>query len=808
MSPQTPVKVRTDKLSRPFKADALRQHIETAIDSRTFQTFSLVDDQGPMPTPLDTATTEKCSSYIKEITEIAKSEKDLYKPVTKLLTEISRFVHARPSTKPLNSVLTDKSSLIMFIIRANSVQDADDGEVIRPDIVGVEADADEVADYLDKNRLPNRLSSLRWSQLVSVGEIKLSAMPEKSNQEDLVQLLSYVWCTNRYQPNRFLQTAIMAYKTGFFTLQCLPDSATFSWNHSYDNHHALFQYIYALYYPESGANLQPCQFTNLKPIQPPKITTAAIGLKPSFNYAVRDVEYSVFDLFHGSGFSRQVYVGLGATATRSTGIPKVIVLKVYCRDVTRRFREEEILQEIHKDGYLPGVPRISKDASERPFQFPGHKDHTREACMVPLTTTGESLSKCKDVLQFLKAMYDLTEVHRVLVETKGILHRDISWANILINYQHFEGPDEIDLNIPFIDRILNQRVPKVQVLLTDFDNAMKIHGTGHRHAPDEAKLAEQRGITGTPAFIAEVLAHPSLSVELFPFQRLETLNDTIPHPRTDRDSSDKQFFQQVATYKRLDDEHVSHQAIHDAESIFWVIVFFMVRANPKGSESYKNIEMRSETFEAIAEHEIGKLRSARGAHFERFTEKRWAKMLPDKLAGFSATLHELWRYFSFPWYGIQVPPEHQFHAHNFLQRLLFREIKRLIHMADSIELELAPLPVYSSLSGIQRSATLGPSLRLLSQQKPQTEDNSEAPPAKRMRREHQQSRAYHDEGALSTAADVPTDEAHGIQSYEISPSILADRALRKVVQDVRASVDLQKLWFTAEPKPRFPIHPL
>ncbi|KAF8519967.1 hypothetical protein JB92DRAFT_3141597 [Gautieria morchelliformis] len=767
MSPQTPVKVRTDKLSRPFKADALRQHIETAIDSRTFQTFSLVDDQGPMPTPLDTATTEKCSSYIKEITEIAKSEKDLYKPVTKLLTEISRFVHARPSTKPLNSVLTDKSSLIMFIIRANSVQDADDGEVIRPDIVGVEADADEVADYLDKNRLPNRLSSLRWSQLVSVGEIKLSAMPEKSNQEDLVQLLSYVWCTNRYQPNRFLHTAIMAYKTGFFTLQCLPDSATFSWNHSYDNHHALFQYIYALYYPESGANLQPCQFTNLKPIQPPKITTAAIGLKPSFNYAVRDVEYSVFDLFHGSGFSRQVYVGLGATATRSTGIPKVIVLKVYCRDVTRRFREEEILQEIHKDGYLPGVPRISKDASERPFQFPGHKDHTREACMVPLTTTGESLSKCKDVLQFLKAMYDLTEVHRVLVETKGILHRDISWANILINYQHFEGPDEIDLNIPFIDRILNQRVPKVQVLLTDFDNAMKIHGTGHRHAPDEAKLAEQRGITGTPAFIAEVLAHPSLSVELFPFQRLETLNDTIPHPRTDRDSSDKQFFQQVATYKRLENKHVSHQAIHDAESIFWVIVFFMVRANPKGSDSYKNIECSTLR---VLRGGVG--RDASGKTIRIFCDTSRALAL------------------------LFVP-----------LRLLFREIKRLIHMADSIELELAPLPVYSSLSGIQRSATLGPSLRLLSQQKPQTEDNSEAPPAKRMRREHQQSRAYHDEGALSTAADVPTDEAHGIQSYEISPSILADRALRKVVQDVRASVDLQKLWFTAEPKPRFPIHP-
>ncbi|KAF8484145.1 hypothetical protein JB92DRAFT_3148906 [Gautieria morchelliformis] len=315
------------------------------------------------------------------------------------------------------------------------------------------------------------------------------------------------------------------------------------------------------------------------------------------------------------------------------------------------------------------------------------------------------------------------------------------------------------------------------------------------------KPDEHRGITGTPAFLAEVLAHPSFSVELFPFQRLEKLNDTIPHPQTDRDSSDKQFFQQVATYERLDDEHVSHQAIHDAESIFWVIVFFMVRANPKGSDSYKNICMRSETFDAIAAHEIGSLGSTRGSHFEHFTEKRWEKMLPEKLAGFSATLHELWCYFSFPWHGIEVSPEHQFHAHNFLQRLLFREIRRLTNMADSIELELVPLPVHSSLSGAQRSATLGPSLHLLSQQKPQTEDNSEAPPAKRMRREHQQSRGYHDDGALSTAADVPTDEAHGIRSYEISPSIVADHAIRKVIQDVRASAD-------GESKPSFPIHPI
>ncbi|KAF8477881.1 hypothetical protein JB92DRAFT_3049550 [Gautieria morchelliformis] len=429
--------------------------------------------------------------------------------------------------------------------------------------------------------------------------------------------------------------------------------------------------------------------------------------------------------------------------------------------------------------------------------------------MLHLTTTGESLSKCKDVLQFLKAMYDLTEVHRILVEKKGILHRDISWANILINHKHFEGLDEGDLEYPFIDSILKKPVPRVQVLLADFDNAMIIGGAGKKRAPDGTEPDEQRGITGTPAFIADVLARPSLPPVKHIFcQDMQDLSDAItPHPQTDRVSSDMEFFKELAGYKRLKDEHVSHQAIHDAESIFWVIVFFMVRANPKGSDSHKNIRMRSETFDAIVAHEIGVHMSTRGSHFQRFGQKHWAEMLPEKLAGFSATLHQLWEYFSFPWHGIQVPAEHQFHAHNLLQRLLFREIRRLTEMEDSIALELVPLPVRSRLAGTQRTGTLGNSM-LLPQKRPQTEDSSEAPLAKRRKSGQSWGRdgdVRLSDGAHSTVAHVLTDEAHGMRSYEIPPSIVADDGIRKVIQDVRTSVDIQKLWFTGESSPGFTI---
>ena len=419
MSPQTPLNPRADKLSRPFKRDALHQHIKNALITKTFQVINS-DLTMEARFELDDITSESCSSYVNTILAVDKLEKKLYKPVTKLLTQISRFVHSMQYKKPLTSALPTENSLLMFIILTSSVQDADDGELIRPDIVGVEATAEEVTKYLENDVLPDRLSSLRWSQLVSVGEIKLAQMPKDHNKHDLVQVLSYLWCTNHYQPNRFVHTAILAYKTGFATLQCRPDSMIVSPCHPYSHYDALVKYVYAVYYPGCReSTTQPFEFTNLRPIQSisdePKTKTSATALKPSFKYNVQGdnetAEYSVFDLFHGSGFSRQVYVGLGATATRSTIFPQAIVLKVYCRDLARRFREEDILEKIHKGGYLPGVPRISNETSEQSFLLPGNDslDPVREACMISLTTTGESLSKCKDVLQFLKVMYDLTE---------------------------------------------------------------------------------------------------------------------------------------------------------------------------------------------------------------------------------------------------------------------------------------------------------------------------------------------------------------------------------------------------------------
>ena len=49
---------------------------------------------------------------------------------------------------------------------------------------------------------------------------------------------------------------------------------------------------------------------------------------------------------------------------------------------------------------------------------------------------------------------------------KGVLHCDISWANVLINHNHFEGHDEGDQGFHFIDNILKKTVSYISFFLS------------------------------------------------------------------------------------------------------------------------------------------------------------------------------------------------------------------------------------------------------------------------------------------------------------------------------------------------------
>jgi hypothetical protein len=238
---------------------------------------------------------------------------------------------------------------------------------------------------------------------------------------------------------------------------------------------------------------------------------------------------------------------------------------------------------------------------------------------------------------------------------------------------------------------------------------------------------------GTPAFIADILAHP-FAPDRIKFQNLEDLISTIPeHPVLERKHSDVDFFKELSGYSQLNNEHVSHQPIHDAESIFWVIVFFMTRANPRGSDGQKSIDIRSQVFDGLVGNVIGNVLSARAT----ITRVKWATVLPEEMKLLSGTLESLMKYFSLHWHGIEVPPPHRFHAHNFLQRLLFQEIERLSNKGP-IELELVPLPIISELKLTQISNYLKSTLPFQTLKRPLPEDNGGVTDGKRRKHQHSQ----------------------------------------------------------------------
>ena len=240
---------------------------------------------------------------------------------------------------------------------------------------------------------------------------------------------------------------------------------------------------------------------------------------------------------------------------------------------------------------------------------------------------------------------------------------------------------------------------------------------------------------GTPAFIAEIIAHPPVEEPDYSgFQRLEGLNRTTPpHPVPERECSDVDFFKELSGYSELNNRHVSHQPIHDAESIFWVIVFFMTRANPKGSDSQKSIDIRSQVFDCLVGNVIGSLARSRGPIVH--SEVVWADVLPEEMKGYSGIIRNLSRYFSVPWHGKEVPHPHRFHAHNFLQRLLYQEIKRL-NNKDSIELDLVPLPIRSKLKLTQITNHLKSGFQ--TQKRSLPEDNGRVTDGKRRKHQHSQ----------------------------------------------------------------------
>jgi hypothetical protein len=191
--------------------------------------------------------------------------------------------------------------------------------------------------------------------------------------------------------------------------------------------------------------------------------------------------YQLFDLHRGLGYHRNAYVGIGVRS----GIDGELnpadckVIKHYWHDMGRHFNKLEILERIHspsskKKLCTTGIVRVDLQESMelgKGTTLTLGQLVERQSVLLVMKTLGKALATCPLVMKFLKVMYDLVEgkqrvwlglrgssmqlVHRMLVEEHDILHRDISWTNVLIDTIQLGGDNHDDFcGHPFIDAIL------------------------------------------------------------------------------------------------------------------------------------------------------------------------------------------------------------------------------------------------------------------------------------------------------------------------------------------------------------------
>ena len=368
------------------------------------------------------------------------------------------------------------------------------GEPYRQDIIVVNAQPDELDRFLDGKQAMDCLPSefthheggklkprVHYSDIQMVGEVKTHVAPE-SPFEDAVQVLKYLFTVSRYQPQHASHIGILVYHDGFFIIDYYPDQAFFSKLFKWEEKVTAWEALRSAIADIRSRPFTTKQFAPIKSSDRQSLSRLQFSLSGDFTSEAQ--VYQLFDLHRGLGYHRNAYVGIGVRSIDGELNPADSkVIKHYWHDMGRRFNELEILKRIYspsskKKLCTAGIVRVdlqeSMELGKGDTPSLGQSVTVeRQSILLVMKTLGKALATCSSVMKFLKVMYDLVEgkqhvwwlqglrgllmwsVHRMLVEEHDILHRDISWTNVLINAIHLGGDNHDDFcGRPFIDAIL------------------------------------------------------------------------------------------------------------------------------------------------------------------------------------------------------------------------------------------------------------------------------------------------------------------------------------------------------------------
>ncbi|GJJ11348.1 hypothetical protein Clacol_005580 [Clathrus columnatus] len=590
-----------------------------------------------------------------------------------------------------------------------------------------------------------------WSTLESTVEVK------KGRRWDRSQAIDYIETLLQYRPDKVYALGMSCNQQSYqfyYADACIQKSSPiFHWKNGLDAFIQFVHTLHQLYKEDTGRDKS---YTLHNVIWQQKGILASPRWRVSFNEKTNEVQR----MLARRGTGRRTWIGIGreieesSTVVNTSEKDRIRVVKDIWRDTSRRFKENQILTQIHEDGYVAGVTRhIHISAGTVDELSVGDINGNRVKERVVMGSTGLRLSACESVLEFLKVMYDLVETHEQLVVKRRVLHRDISWYNVLCQAEHFIGDDNVT-DPPTIGKLLRKEGKEREplCLLTDFDNASLM-------TDNNAVVAAQR--TGTPMFIACELSYGSLADNLMraanvvftPNQfslegkALEAYLEIYGQERY----NDYEFWLQSIVSKsektKLDsatNEIGLHRPIHDMESVYWLILWFIIKALPTGV----NLELERDNHHFLEGLMLSRRIGLTGQAFSivpflRSTEENWKGLLNPVYEPLVGMLFNMSQYICMRW--LEFPEVIPWHPHEAFKRLLLKEIIRMTDGNCPIPIK-GPRPpskkVSDKLSGTSSSQVLsqpGPSIPELqpagSQKRPHSESPDHSRPFKKPRTE-------------------------------------------------------------------------
>ncbi|KAH9903400.1 hypothetical protein C8Q73DRAFT_751310 [Cubamyces lactineus] len=611
------------------------------------------------------------------------SEQKLYEPAASLLTTISKAIltHLQKAKKvdrdqrPIVFYDHHRHALTHFPIPGRP-EDS-------PDIVGV---FEEPYGY-EQREDDGTYRDIPYHRVETVVEAK--AIYGKDGK---AQATRYAYKIQQARPDRPGYYVLSVKPKYFQVIYSSPLKPVASEHTRWTDLTALCAYVYSLYDPPEDHILQDRTVCWVEK------GDKRFG-RPSWTVRTEGKVYAAADLaFVGDPWGRRTTI----LRIERRGQPTVVIKEAYI-DCDRRFNEADLLADIHRDGYLPGVvlpisSEVVKTPDGRELVF-ARKDGslTRKKLRIVLADVGYDLFCAKSVNDLLMAIYDALEVHRTMAGKRRVLHRDMSIFNVMMYPQLGPRSDEqryMQDCPPLIDEVMAGKVRapedrRARCLLIDLDNGAKLTS-----GSVTTKQEELRCRTGTPSYIARAVCggavhcHPStlywdekmpllygeakeLYIKVYGEARYNKYNDLsdtfhggIPPVRV-KLADIRERARALPFYHRWE---------YDAESIFWTMYGALLRVTPvEFQETETSAVNLSKSWKILRDHVIPQDSTYEDTRNELLSDtQRLINSFPPPMEPVAKLLLEIIPHVLPPYpLMVKLPPQDD-HLHEAIQRLILR----------------------------------------------------------------------------------------------------------------------------------------